>query len=149
NILAHDFYKPVGLGELFSKLFPEEYFNPDAAADRIHQAVKQLRRWFQANEIPLDILVENNRYSISAHGPYAFKISKKAKDAKELLEAGFDLQIKRLKSRWPYQSFSVAKAAVELEISVSSVRSLLQRALDENLLYKSGAGRSTLYHFQK
>jgi hypothetical protein len=149
NILATDFYKPIGVGQLFSKLFPDEYFNPETSADRIAQAVKQIRKWFLINEIPLDVNVESNLYNLSAYGPYALKLSKSLQNSDELLDAGFELQLKKLIEKWPYQSFSTSKAADELQISSSSVRTILEKALDQKRIFKSGAGRSVLYRFQK
>lgn len=149
NILTIDFYKPVGAGELFSKLFPEEYFNPDVSIDRLTQATKLLRKWFEINCIPLNIEVEQNRYLLAAHGPYAFKVSKKTTDFQNLPDSAFDVNLKRLKVKWPYQSFSATKAAVELGISPTGARSLLLKATKEKCIYKSGDGRSILYRFQK
>lgn len=149
NILALDFYKPMGLGELFSNLFPGEYFNPDTSGDRVTQAVKLLRKWFQVNEIPVDVHVENNRFGLKATGPYAFKISKKVLDPMDLHDVGFDLQISQLKTKWPYQSFSAAKAAAQLQVSATTMRSILHEALNKKLLFVSGTGRATLYRFKK
>ncbi len=149
NILALDFYKPFGLGELFSKLHPDEYFNPDTAPARIAQAIKHLRGWFEEQKIPLDVLVEGGRYSLKADGPYALKIPRETKDSEELQDSGFEVQLQKLKDKWPYQSFSVGKAAEELQISATGVRIILKRALAEKRIYQSGAGRSTLYRFEK
>lgn len=149
NILATDFYKPIGLGELFSRLFPDEFFNVDSSPDRVAQAVKQLRRWFETNHIPLDIQVENSRYAIKANDAYAFRIENQVRTPKDLLDSGYEQQLKQLMTKWPYQSFSASKAAAHLDLSASTVRTLLQRALDEKRLYQSGAGRSTLYRFEK
>lgn len=149
NILAQDFYKPIGLGELFSKIFPNEYFNPDTASDRISQAVRQLRNWFQSQNVPLGISVKSHRYLLMAEGPYAFKMSRHTQRSEDLADSGFEIQLQKLKSKWPYQSFSASKAAQELNISTSGVHALFQRALEENRIYKSGSGRSTLYRFEK
>lgn len=149
NILAMDFYKPIGVGELFSTLFPDEFFNLESSVDRVSQAVKQLRKWFEVNNIPVDVQVENSRYALVATGPYAFKIYKKMQSAQDLLQLGFEQQLKTLIEKWPYQSFSATKAAEELELSASSIRTLLQKAVEEERIFKSGDGRSTLYRFQK
>ncbi len=149
NILATDFYKPIAIGELFSKLYPDEYFNPDIAPGRVAQAVKLLRRWIEANQIPLMINVDNNRYSIAATAPYAFKITSTVQSASELQNAGFKTQLKRLSEKWPYQSFSALQASQFLEISASSARKLLAKALSQQRIYTSGTGRSTQYRFQK
>jgi DNA-binding winged helix-turn-helix (wHTH) protein len=149
NILATDFYKPFGIGELFSKLYPEEYFNPDSSPDRVSQAVKHLRKWFVDNEIPMDIKVEGGRYGLMATGPYALQVSKKVKSAEEIADLNVEKTLQKLKTVWPYKSFSAQSAALELEVSVSSIRPILQKGLAEKKLFKSGVGRSTLYRFQK
>jgi len=149
NILALDFYKPISLGEVFSNLFPDEYFNPDSSPERISQAVKQLRHWFFINEIPIDIQVQNGCYRLQATGAYAFKILKNAKSAKDLLDVSFEIRIRQLKIKWPYKSFSISHATNELKISATAVRQLLNEALKRKLLFKTGAGRSTVYRFEK
>ncbi len=149
NILAMDFYKPTAVGELFSRLFPGEYFNPDLAPGRVAQAIKLLRKWFKLNHIPIDIKTDSNRFYFVATAPYAFKISKTVRDVFELQNAGFAIQLKHLKFRWPYQSFSASEAAQLLEISASGARKLLARANKQREVFTSGAGRSTQYRFQK
>lgn len=149
HILTRDFYKPLFLGEIFSNLFPGEYYNPDSSAERVAQAIKKLRKWFDQNDLPLEVLVENGQYSLKASGPIALKISKNTKSAEELKSTGFESQIDLLKKKWPYQSFSTAMAAKELNISASATRLLLRKALEEKAIYCSGAGRNTLYRFSK
>lgn len=149
NILAKDFYKPLGLGELFSSLYPDEYFNPDSSGERVSQAIKQFRQWARMNQVPMDVLVTSNRFSLIATGPYALQISRGMRSATKLTEAGFENQLQTLKKKWPYQSFSSQKAATELQISVSSATKLLKKAVDQKQIYKSGSARSTLYRFQK
>ncbi len=149
NILAKDFYRPLGLGELFSSLFPGEYFNPDASGARVSHAINKFRQWTKLNHVPLDVQVESNRYSLIATGPYALQIFRDMRNASELAGAGFETQIQMLKKKWPYQSFSAKKAAIELGISVTSTNNLLKKAVEQKQVYKSGSGRSTLYHFQK
>lgn len=149
NILAMDFYKPIGAGELFSKLYPDEFYNPDSAAERIAQAVKTLRKWFAINAIPLEIAVENTRYSLVATAPYALRIARSSPDPRELLESNYEMQLKMLRFEWPYKSFSAAQAAQHLAVSASNVRAILRKALKEGRAFQSGAGRSTLYRFKK
>ncbi len=149
NILATDFYKPFGVGELFSQLFAGEYFNPDISAARVSQAVKQLRQWLITNQIPIDIIVENNRHSLQAHGPYAFKISRKKLSSNDVLTSRFEVQLNQLREKWPYKSFSTSQACEELGLSPTSLRGLLKKALKEERIYQFGAGRSILYRFEK
>ncbi len=149
NILALDFYKPIGIGELFSKLFPGEYFHPDVSHDRVSQAVKLLRKWFSENEIPLDIKVEDSRYSLSENGPYTFKILKNNYSLNDSNDVGFEFSLEKLKKKWPYQSFSPSQAALELKISASTCRNILIAAAEQNRIFKSGSGRSVRYCFEK
>lgn len=76
SLLATDFYKPRSLGDVFSALFETENYHPQTSAQQVLTVVEQLRSWFQENEIPLDVLIEKNRYSIIAHRGYAFQMSR-------------------------------------------------------------------------
>lgn len=149
NILATDFYKPFGVGELFSRLYDNEYFNPDTSPDRVAKAVQQLRKWFATNQIPLEVTVNEGRYGLVATAPYALKVSQKTKSSAEITDANGERSLQKLKAEWPYKSFSMQIAADFLGVSASSLRRVFQSALDEKKLFKSGVGRSTLYRFQK
>lgn len=149
HILIADFYKPISLGELFSSLFHGEYYNPENSAARVAQAIKQLRKWFKQNAIPVDIKVEKDQYFLVANGPYAFRVSNEIKIIQEKQHLGFKIQLELLKKRWPYQSFSSSSAAKELKVSNSKARQILRKALEGNSVFVSGAGRNILYRFEK
>lgn len=148
-VLSQDFYKPTGPGEIFSKIFPDEYFNHETSPERIVQAVKRLRTWFYENNIPVTITVVNGSYALHASRPYKLKILNKTTPAGPLNEFVDDQHLQSLKAHWPYKAFSLAKATEFLNIPKVNVQKILKKAFDQKNVFKSGVASATLYRFQK
>lgn len=57
--LLRDFYRRARVGEVFSALYPNDFYHPDAAPARVYQAITRLRRSLAATGLGLRI--EGNR----------------------------------------------------------------------------------------
>lgn len=146
--LSRDLYKPVSLGELFNTLYPGEYFNPESSPERIYFAIRKLRHWLSSKKIPLKIVVVKKRFSLKPEGSYAFEYTLDRRQQNNF-KNNFEVLVDQLKTHWPYQSFSKKKASEFLNISPSQTFSVINFALSQNKLFKSGSGRSVLYRFSK
>ncbi len=51
-LLLRDFYRPARIGEIFSHLFPDQYFDIEVSPNRIHQIASRARAWLEENQVP-------------------------------------------------------------------------------------------------
>lgn len=62
--LLSDFYRPARVGEIFSSLFPDQYFDVEVSPNRIHQIASRARAWLTEREIPVRLEEEAGSYSL-------------------------------------------------------------------------------------
>jgi hypothetical protein len=62
NLLNCDFYKPISITQIFSELFPNEYFNPNNSEKRVANCVYRLRSWLKRNRWPFVITNKKNEF---------------------------------------------------------------------------------------
>ena len=141
DCLTQDFYRPHSLGQLFSNLYPTEYFNPLSSRNRVAQSLYVLRRWFQTHQIPVTVEALSLQYRLAFKGPYYFLLQRTKIKSFQYAE-----QLQILKETWPYQSFTKMKAE---RLLGSSPNRLLKAAVKAKHLYRSGVGRGTFYRFRK
>lgn len=73
-LLASDFFSPFRVAEIFSRLFPNEYFDPFSSPHRIHSLVNRLRKELERKNIPLEIRSDSHAYQLKITGPIALKV---------------------------------------------------------------------------
>lgn len=144
NILCTDFYRPVSETSFFAHLFPDEYFNPENSPARVSQVIHRLRSWFVEAQIPLDVEVSQREYRLIANEGYGILVLQTQKPMDFRLS-----RLETLKHKWPYQSFAVREASVELQCSVSAASRLLSWAAKNRKILRSGNGSSISYRFAK
>jgi len=146
SALVSDFYRRNTLESIFSLSFPNEYFNPFSAPKRISRATQRLRSWFQLNNIPLKILVQDNSFQLIATAPCKIRVVQDSLVLSDKTGSEF-LKIEKIYKHWPNENFSVRQAADVLGLGTRSVNLLLKWARTENLISVAGEGRSTKYRF--
>lgn len=140
--LASDFYRPFRLPQLFERLYPGEYFNPESSPFRVHQTKDRLRSWFKKAKLPLTISEDNGWYRLEATAPFSLEIGDQAK-------APENWEVARLKAKWAEQPFSATQAGETLGVSAQTALRLLKRAEEEKTVERSGGGPKTRYRFLK
>jgi hypothetical protein len=75
QFLTKDFYRPAAMGSVFSALYPDEKFNPVTSPNRTYMVAKRLRKWFESQNIPLGIEIENEWFRLKAEKPYILRVS--------------------------------------------------------------------------
>ncbi|MCM2281683.1 MAG: hypothetical protein NDI61_07535 [Bdellovibrionaceae bacterium] len=145
-LFSTDFYKPFRIGQLYSHLFPNEYFNPVSSPRRIVHIVERLRAWFKDNALPLNVRVRGGNYSLigDTSATCGLLVSQTSSHA-HLPKSSANLE--RLKSQWPHHSFSTSQASRCLNLSLASTRRLLAQAVNDGKLLRQGNGRGTFYRF--
>jgi hypothetical protein len=74
SILSRDFYRPKRPMEIFSQVFPKEFYSPLYSKDRFYQACLRLRRYFQEQKIPLKIVELGGFFRFEADSNFAIAI---------------------------------------------------------------------------
>jgi predicted DNA-binding protein (UPF0251 family) len=125
-LLAQDFYRPVPLLTLFSKLFPDEQYNPDSSPNRTQQAIKRLRQWLKECDLPAAVEECDGSYRWSFTGPFAVAIPREP-----IPLTPREAELRKLRASVVGETFSAAEAAAAMGFSRSSVQRLLQWAIAE------------------
>jgi tetratricopeptide (TPR) repeat protein len=146
RILASDFYRPVRIGSLINRLFPDESYDPNTSPNRIHQFILRIRAWAEEENLPLIIEEAKAAYRLTSPGGLMFQVSLPP-DAPTELASAKQLSLSVLKVEFPSSPFSAKEAAQTLGVSVSSVTRLLREALATGELQKQGASSATVYSF--
>ncbi len=142
--LASDFYRPLRVTTLHSALYPDEFFNPFSSRDRVHQVLRRLRLTLKQLQFPLAIEEADGLYSLTAKAAVQLFVPKEvtAKDRTQF-------QMESLQTRWPSETFSVSQAASHLQIETRTALILLQKALEQGEISRTGKGPATRYAFEQ
>lgn len=141
--LLQDFYRPVLIGEAFSKLYENEYFDSDTSPERVRSVVRRLSAWFTKEKIPLAVRTNRQSLSIYATGPIEIVIRpcqdwifKKSSRLQELK--------KNIKGKW----FNIYEALDFVGLGVRSTQRLLRSMVKSGELQCIGSARSRRYRFK-
>lgn len=142
--LSSDFYRPLRITSLHTRVYPQEFFNPISSPVRIYQLTKRLRKWLKKVSFPVEILEKDGYYHLSSEKPYTIILSlSKPEPDKD------SYTIRQLKQIWPKDKFSVADAGKRLNSSPSALHRLLRKALEQGQIKRHGRSSATLYSFKK
>lgn len=144
KVLASDFYHPFALATLFSRMFPDDFFNPDSAPDRIYQAVKRFRQWCEEEKVPFLVDSECDHYQLGFSGDLVLIIPQTTLQRGQGL--GFqDYRLESLFRQFHAKEFSAKDAANHLETSSRTINRLLKDAMGEGHVVSIGAGAQKRY----
>ena len=143
STLSSDFYHPFRMGEIFSKLFPQEHFNPFSSPDRIYQLVKRLRQWLEASEIPLQVEERDGAYVLSCEQAYGIRVYRK-----KMKDPGHALVFLRMKSAWGENLFSARELSAFGQFSHSKANTMISWAIEHGLLERVGSGPRVKYRLR-
>ena len=144
-LLFTDFYRPWRVGALFSKLFPDEYFNVLVSPNRVHQAILGVRRALKKAALPIEILTSTTRSDFRFELGRGCGILIRSETATELsLER---IQLTKLAQSVGSAEFTAAEARALLQLPLTSMNRLLKFALEKGEIRKFGSGIKTVYQF--
>lgn len=145
-VLLQDLYQPRRVGEIFAMLFQDEYFNPDSSVNRVHQAVRRLREFLRANDVPARLESVDGLYRLQVAPDVAVGLYRRFPVARDPFY------------RWRLNHFAPAAARdrgisrdqVEnlLAISTSKAKEWIRRGREEGWIEAFGAGSNTRYFVQ-
>ncbi len=140
-VLLGDLYRPWSIGSIFAELFSEEKFDASTTPNRIHQLLWRLRRWFETNQIPVEVVENEGQYRLKVHGAFAFVLPEQKIRLDEQ-----EICLRKIHSLFgPNTTFSSREVQAKLGISSSSFKRLASWALEHKRLQRMGASRATVY----
>lgn len=148
-ILTQDFYRELKAPEIYSLIFPENFYNPYSSPEVIKQLVFRLRKVMIQNKWPIELCVNRNAYSLQ------FKKLRKNQFAIELsfinrTSSEIDKQLTIQKLRLYRLRDHAAKEYSYGELRRNSLQcdsvlnSELKKALQLGLVSKHGKGTNKL-----
>jgi hypothetical protein len=137
-ILCRDLYAPINVGEIFSLLHEDEYFDIFSSPTRIHATVQRCRDWLAKSGIPATIESTGGGYSLRIVGNFAVRLSLDSEkvDAQTIF-------LSRLRNLSP--TFSVQIACRELGITRSNFLRSIRPLIADGRVEILNSGRSTKY----
>lgn len=152
RLLLSDFYRPTSIGKFFSEMFAGEYFDPESSFNRVGNVMYRLRNWQRSQRLPIEVECERLNYRILIQSP-EFGILVRDLSAVGQVQVSEKLAVDgslgRIRSRLPYGTFTAREAADVLKLSKSSAVRLLNRAVSNGLLSKTGSSRATIYKWKE
>lgn len=140
--LLNDVYRPQSLGALFEKVFPSDYFDADSSPNRIRQLINRTRQWIEENHLPVQIAYSRDGFKVEITGSLQIKLHL---DVQNNFEAERTKWFRLQKQMKPAGWFTVNDVCETQHESKSSAQRLLNWALKNNKITKSGSGPSTKY----
>lgn len=137
--LTQDLFRPASVGNLFSELWPDEFYDPVHSPDRIYQLIARLRKALRATP-GVEVIEHNGHYRIRTHNEYAIQVWRDRFDDLEV--QAFVDTLQRLPIAPTFQS---GELVTYLQKSQATVVSLLNRSVAQKRLEKLGAGARTRY----
>lgn len=139
--LVDDFYAPVALGSLFSKVYPGEHFDIESSPLRIRQVLTRLRKWFTTNNIHAAISQKETLYKIDLQKGLGFEIGSIKNNI-----ADFNRNFERIRKQYANKNgFTIKEAVKDLALSRSDFHRIMKWATEKQLVMKHGRGKSTHY----
>lgn len=142
-VLLQDLYQPRRVGEIFSMLFQNEYFNPDSSVNRVHQAVRRLKEFMRENQVPASIESIDGLYRLQIAPDIAVGLYRRFPVARDPFYRW------RLNQFAPHESrdHGISRDQVEnlLAISTSKAKEWIRRGREEGWIETFGAGSNTRY----
>lgn len=141
--LASDFYKPFSLSGLFSELFADEHYDPWSSPQRVRQTIYRTRGWLEESGLKLSIDEQDGRYRLVLGSGAGVLLSLFAEAPTESSS-----RLLQLRQRFGTKAFSPADARAALDLSASTIKTLIQRATGKGEVERLRSGRATLYRFR-
>lgn len=144
KVLCSDLYRPILVGSLFSKLFPDDYYNPNTSPDRVYQCIKRSRSWCAKNKFNLTIKPVSDGYLFHLQGKSSLLYNKAYLD-QDFTKPLADERIMLLVKEFSENPFSSKYACHVLSMPLRSVNRFLKEKVGEGEIVQVGRGPTTKY----
>lgn len=142
--LVSDFYRPFSVGTIFSEVFPEEFYNPFSAHDRVFQAIKRLRAILNKEGLPIKVMQSKYEYSIKVLGNISIMVRSDGapQEVSNLRSVYLSEQIRSL---GPGKEFSISDIMNHLNTSLRTANRIAKEHVEKGQLTRIGKGKNTRY----
>ncbi len=140
--LHSDFYRPLRIAELHSRIYPGEFYEPVSAPMRVKQALKILRQTLKDAKLPLIVAEFDGKYTLQSSKPFLLGLSSHAPQNRE------DEILRRLHEHFP-AGFSAREAADRIGEPLRSLQRTLESAVKEKQLERTGRSSRIRYAFAR
>ncbi len=141
-VLCQDLYKPVPRLSLFSKLFPDDRYNPETSPNRVHHISSRFHKWLRTEGLPLQLEEVGGAYALRFTGPCSIGIPREPLPLEPR-----HLRLIRLRSLMKQPSFNTHEAMKTTGETKPTISRLLKWAVETGMLRREGWGPSSRYHF--
>lgn len=140
-LLTKDFYRPLSVGEAFSLLYANEYFDPISSPERIRNLVSRINVWFKKSKIPLFVQSEFQMLHLVSKSQMILEVATEntVLNKNNLLLAKLYQQVQK---NW----FTSSALAIALNISQRSSQRLIHA--NSNLFETQGTGQNQRYRYK-
>lgn len=142
--LACDFYRPLRMAEIHTKLYPGEYFNPVSSPTRVAQLMNRIRRHWESTRVPMKILEAKGSYSLSCSRPCRVNL----RSSRSGSEDWFALKQQALRLVLEGKPFDANGAAVVLKLPLWTTKRVLKTLFERGMVSREGKARATRYRFR-
>lgn len=139
--LTHDFYRPISLGYLFSRLYPDEYFDPHSSPTRVYRLVTRLRKRTIDN-FGVDCVWNQEGIRLVSSRPVVIPV-----EQRQEIRTRQECQVAKMRKVFRQDWFTTKGVSEQLQISQRSAQELLKTAKKKYRVNQQGKGRSTRYRF--
>ncbi len=144
--LCTDFYRPILLGELYRKVYPDEFFDPISSPNKLHNALFHLRKVSEKLNLGFSIEERNNSFKLHLGENFSITVSRRVQD--RFVENRKQGAIQKLKKAFQEHPFSAKQAEDVLGISRTHAVAILNDGIETAQLQKSRKGRVFQYQFK-
>jgi tetratricopeptide (TPR) repeat protein len=141
DALTLDFYHPSHIGLLFQRIYKTEKFNPFTSPNRVLSLIKRLNRWFDDQQVPLQVKIKKSEFALSAKEGTAVEVL--IQRAQELSKQKGQLQF--IRTHFASRRFSAENLAEAMRVSRGTALTFISEAIQSGALIKIGNGRETAY----
>lgn len=146
--LCSDLYRPVFTGQLYSRVFPQEHYDPVTSHNRIASVIGRLRAWLKENNVAIEIRLDDRFANLVWNHDTDFAVSySDHQEATALSLTKEELQLNRLREAVLDREFALSELMAILEISKPTALKLTNEALGQGLISRHGTARYVVYKF--
>jgi tetratricopeptide (TPR) repeat protein len=146
--LAGDRYKPLFVGQLFSRTYPGEHFIADFSEGRVSTVISRLRNWTKEHQLPLVFDSKDQFFRLSLDEAGAAAGIRFTSDVHaDAFDNPMATHLLRLQTKMETSTFSSNQVAESLSISKSTAVRLLGWGVKEGKLKTIGINKNKKYGF--
>ncbi len=139
--LFTDFYKPKSLGEIFSHLYGDQFFDPIHSTKRVLNHFLFLKKQIKIFQIPIELSHVGNDFFWIPKDNFKIRVPLNFKSD------DIEVFVNKLKLKFKGKSFSSLQVVSLLQISKTKAIKLLTLSINKKQIKVRGQGRARRYHF--